>query len=59
MSPGASLYGSPPNKERDHGVAWASAVAILFAVVAALSFAVDQSVTLSLPAPPPPTSTGR
>ena len=52
MSPGASLYGLPPGKERDHGVAWASVVAILFAAVAALSFAIDQSVTLSnLPVP--------
>ena len=60
MSPGASLYGSPPDKERDQGVAWASLIAILFAVIAALSFAVDQSVTLSsLPASPPAGSTGR
>jgi hypothetical protein len=54
MNPGASCYGSPPDKERDHGVAWASVVAILFAAVAAISFAVDQSVTLSnLPAASP------
>jgi hypothetical protein len=59
MSPGASIYGSPPDKEHDHGVAWASVIAILFAAVAALSFAVDQSVTLSLPAPPPAAGTGR
>jgi hypothetical protein len=60
MSPGASVYGSPPDKERDHGVAWALVIAILFAAVAALSFAVDQSVTLStLPAPPAAGSTGR
>jgi hypothetical protein len=60
MSPGTSLYGSPPDKEHDHGVAWASVIAILFAAVAAVSFAVDQSVTLSsLPAPPPAGSTGR
>ena len=54
MSPGASLYELPPNKHRDQGaVAWALVIAILFALVAALSFAVDQSVTLSnLPAPP-------
>ena len=59
MSPGASIYGSPPTKERDHGIAWASLIAILFALVSALSFAVDQSVTLSLPAPPPAAGTGR
>jgi hypothetical protein len=54
MSPGASLYDLPPDKERDHGIAWASVVAILFALVAAISFAVDQSVTLTnLPVPPP------
>jgi hypothetical protein len=52
MNPGGSLYGSTPDKERDHGVAWAAVVAILFAAVAAISFAVDQNVTLSnLPAP--------
>jgi hypothetical protein len=35
-------------------------IAILFAVVAAISFAVDQSITLSnLPAPPPAHSAGR
>jgi hypothetical protein len=35
-------------------------IAILFAAVAAISFAVDQSVTLSsLPAPPPAGSAGR
>ena len=59
MSPGASIYGSPPTKECDRGVAWASLIAILFALLAALSFAVDQSVTLSLPAPPPAAGTGR
>ena len=59
MNPHASTYGSPPDKERDHGVAWASVIAILFVVVAALSFAVDQSVTLSLPTPPPAAGTGR
>ena len=59
MSPGTSLYGSPPDKEHDHGVAWAAVIAILFAAVAALSFAVDQSVTLSLPTPPPAGGTGR
>ena len=61
MSPGASIYHSPPNGRGDHGgVAWATAIAILFATVAAISFAVDQSVTLSsLPAPPPAADTSR
>jgi hypothetical protein len=44
MGPGASLSG---RRRSDGGVAWASLVAILFAAVAAISFAVDQSVTLS------------
>jgi hypothetical protein len=55
MSPGASAYDVPPDDRRDPGgVAWASVIAILFAAIAATSFAVDQSVTLSsIPAPPP------
>ena len=61
MSPGASLFHTRPDERRDpSGVAWASVIAILFAAIAAISFAVDQSVTLSsLPAPPPAASTGR
>ena len=62
MSPGASIYGVPPDGDRRSpgGVAWASVIAILFAAVAAISFAVDQSVTLSsLPAPAPADSAGR
>jgi hypothetical protein len=60
MNPGAFLDDLPPGKERGHGVAWASVVAILFAAVAAISFAVDQSVTLSnLPAPSPAVSPNR
>ena len=48
MSPGASLFGSPPDVRREPGgVAWASVIAILFAAIATISFAVDQSVTLS------------
>ena len=56
MSPGASLpdaslYDSPPDKHGDHDFVWALVIAILFVAVAAISFAVDQSVTLSsLPA---------
>ena len=37
----------------DGGVVAASAIAILFAIVAAISFAIDQNITLSnLPEPP-------
>jgi hypothetical protein len=39
---------------------WAAIIAILFALVAAISFAVDQSVTLSsLPPGPPVQGVGR
>ena len=53
MSRGAFLHYVPPHRRGEEvGVIWASVVAVLFAAVAALSFAVDQSVTLSpLPAP--------
>jgi hypothetical protein len=48
MNPGTSWYDLPSDEHRDpRGVAWASVIAILFAAVAAISFAVDQSVTLS------------
>jgi hypothetical protein len=61
MSPGASIYHSPPKGRGDHGgAAWATAIAIVFAMVAAISFVVDQSVTLSsLPVPPPASGTSR
>ncbi len=61
MSPGASWYHSRSDGRREqNGVAWALAAAILFVAIAALSFAIDQSVTLSsLPAPPPGTGAGR
>jgi len=53
MNPGASWYDL--NDRRDPGgVVWASVIAILFAAIAAISFAVDQSVTLSSLAAPPP-----
>ena len=45
MTPSASFDLSKPNER--HSVLWASVVALLFAAVAAISFAVDQSVTLS------------
>ena len=61
MSPGATLYEMPPAKRRDPaGIAWASVIAIVFVAVAAISFAVDQNVTLSsLPTPPPAPSAER
>lgn len=44
----------------DHGVLWASVIAALFVMVAAISFAVDQSVTLSsLPALQPAQTAGQ
>ena len=61
MSPGASLYDvrSDDDRRGPGGVAWASIVAVLFAAIAAISFAVDQSVTLSSgPLPPPADSAG-
>lgn len=47
MSPGASLYQLPPSQHDRSGTLWAAAIAILFAAVATLSFAIEQSVTLS------------
>jgi hypothetical protein len=60
MGPAASFYDLPPDHRRNPGgIAWASVIAILFAAIAAISFAVDQSVTLSgLPASPPVDSQG-
>jgi hypothetical protein len=47
MTPSASMDLLNTDEPRDRGVLWASVIAILFAAVAAISFAVDQSVTLS------------
>jgi hypothetical protein len=60
MSLGAFWYHLMSDDRRDqNGVAWALVAAILFVAIAATSFAVDQSVTLSsLPAPPPAASAG-
>jgi hypothetical protein len=58
MSPGTAFHllhrAGPADSS---GSTWALVVAILFAVVAAASFAIDQSVTLSN-FPVPPTQTG-
>jgi len=47
MSPGASSIRWPARQTRG-GAIWPSVVAILFATFAAISFAVDQSVTVSI-----------
>jgi hypothetical protein len=54
MGPGTSLSDFAPDNRRDPGgIAWAMVIAALFAAIAAISFAVDQNVTLSgLPALP-------
>ena len=60
MSPGASIHWRPSGRADHHGTGWATVIAILFAAVAAISFAVDQSITLSsLPAGPPTAGAGR
>ena len=49
MSPGVFLHHlAAQERHAEHSLAWASAVTILFAAVAAISFAVDLSVTLIL-----------
>jgi hypothetical protein len=54
MNPGTSFhFFHRAVHSESSSTAWAAIIAILFAVIAAVSFAVDQSVTLSsLPAPP-------
>ncbi|HEX6442283.1 MAG TPA: hypothetical protein VF007_08860 [Stellaceae bacterium] len=48
MTPGASIdMNRPGGRRTERGILWASIVAVLFAAVAALSFALDQTVTLS------------
>jgi hypothetical protein len=44
MGPGAFLEGWRRSR---HDVVWSSVIAILFAALSVISFAVDQSVTLS------------
>jgi hypothetical protein len=49
MSPGASSFRWPTRQDNGRGnIIWPSVVAILFATFAAISFAVDQSVTVSI-----------
>jgi FlaG/FlaF family flagellin (archaellin) len=61
MSPGTPFHLFHRNVHGESSsTAWAAIIAILFALVAAISFAVDQSVTLSsLPAPPQAHAVGR
>ena len=58
MSPGTAFHFLHRAASAESGDSvWALVIAILFAVVAAASFAVDQSVTLSnFPVPPMQTS---
>ena len=60
MSPGTSFHffhrGAAAG---DDSAGWALVIAVLFAVVAAVSFAVDQSVALSDLATPPAQTSGR
>jgi hypothetical protein len=57
MSPGTFHFFHRAEPDEDHGSAWAAIIAVVFAAVAAVSFVVDQSVTLSnVPAPPAHTS---
>ena len=48
MSPGAFMYDWPGSKRRVSGVVWPSVIAILFATLSVISFAIDQSVTVSI-----------
>ena len=49
MSPGASSFRWPAHQAHSRsGIIWPSVIAILFATFAAISFAVDQSVTVSI-----------
>lgn len=60
MSPGTSFHfihrDAAPSGD---SAGWALVIAVLFAVVAAVSFAVDQSVALSDLAAPPAQTSGR
>jgi hypothetical protein len=59
MNPSTSLHLFHRRTAREgSGTAWAAIIAVLFATVAAISFAVDQSVALST-LPPATQSTGR
>jgi hypothetical protein len=47
MIPSASIHGRADRPHGDHRILWAYVIAALFVAVAAISFAVDQSLTLS------------
>ena len=61
MTPSATVDMHRPGEPGgQHDVLWALLVAVLFAVVAALSFALDQTVTLSsLPSLQPAQTAGQ
>lgn len=60
MSPGTSFHFFHRGAASDgDSSGWALVIAVLFAVVAAVSFAVDQSVALSDLAGPPAQTSGR
>jgi len=61
MNPGTSFHFFHRGAHGESSsTTWAAIIAILFAVIAAVSFAVDQSIALSsLPAPPPAQAVGR
>jgi hypothetical protein len=61
MTPSASMdMNKSGGRGTEHGILWASVVALLFAALAALSFAIDQTVTLSsLPTLQPVETAGR
>jgi hypothetical protein len=49
MSPGAPSFRWPTHQGNGRGgIVWPSVIAILFATFAAISFAVDQNVTVSI-----------
>ena len=60
MSPGTAFhFFHRAEPHEDHGSAWAAIIAVLFAAIAAISFAVDQSITLSNFSVPPAQTSGR
>jgi hypothetical protein len=55
MGPDATSQELPPDDRRQRGgTFWAAVILILFAAIAAVSFVVEQTMTLSNHAVPPP-----
>ena len=59
MSPAAPTIRWPADRHHRAGIVWSSVIAILFATFAASSFAVDQTVTVSILANLPIEAEGR